>query len=183
MSALLRPAAQGDVPHPPRPADARRGASLLPVVQVMIFGYAIRTDVNARPPRDRRPAPDPATLALRAALRRRRRLPRRRRRARARRPRAALPARRRAGRRSSSSPASPTSSARGLPARLLLITDATEPNTGSAIQGYALAVIERYERDLQTSRRRPGRRDPHRRRRSACASTRRARARTCSCRG
>ena len=31
--------------------------------------------------------------------------------------------------------------ARGLPARLLLITDATEPNTGSVVQAYATAVV------------------------------------------
>jgi ABC-2 type transport system permease protein len=40
--------------------------------------------------------------------------------------------------------------ARGLPAGLLIITDAAEPNTGSTAQSYALAVIQGYERELST---------------------------------
>jgi ABC-2 type transport system permease protein len=38
--------------------------------------------------------------------------------------------------------------ARGLPARVLVVADASEPNSGSAMQSYALAVIQGYERDL-----------------------------------
>jgi ABC-2 type transport system permease protein len=38
---------------------------------------------------------------------------------------------------------------RGLPARVRIMTDATEPNTGSVVQSYALQVIERYEREQQ----------------------------------
>ena len=41
---------------------------------------------------------------------------------------------------------------RGVPARLLVVTDATEPNTGSTIQSYALAVIQAYQRDLRAAR-------------------------------
>jgi ABC-2 type transport system permease protein len=40
--------------------------------------------------------------------------------------------------------------ARGLPARVSIITDMTEPNTGSVVQSYALAVIEDYRRELQS---------------------------------
>jgi len=37
---------------------------------------------------------------------------------------------------------------RGIPAQLLVITDATEPNTGSLLQAYTSAVIQGYEREL-----------------------------------
>jgi ABC-2 type transport system permease protein len=37
--------------------------------------------------------------------------------------------------------------ARGLPARLLIVSDASEPNTGSIVQAYAAAVIQGYQRD------------------------------------
>ena len=37
--------------------------------------------------------------------------------------------------------------ARGLPARVLVVADASEPNSGSAMESYALAVIQGYERD------------------------------------
>jgi ABC-2 type transport system permease protein len=37
---------------------------------------------------------------------------------------------------------------RGLPARVQVIADATEPNTGSTRQNYALSVIRTYEREL-----------------------------------
>ncbi|NUQ21807.1 MAG: ABC transporter permease [Gemmatimonadaceae bacterium] len=38
---------------------------------------------------------------------------------------------------------------RGEPARALLVTDASDPNTGSTMQAYALAVIGDYERTLR----------------------------------
>jgi len=38
---------------------------------------------------------------------------------------------------------------RNEPAGLLIVADATEPNTGSVIQSYANAVIDGYERELQ----------------------------------
>ena len=119
----------------------------LPVVQVVLFGFAIRTDVN-----DVRlvvvdPAPDYATIALRNRF-------------------------------SSSGvfqmvavvprttdldplfqtgaaqqavvfePGFAENIAKGDPARLLLVTDATEPNTGSLLQAYAQAVIEGYQREI-----------------------------------
>jgi ABC-2 type transport system permease protein len=38
--------------------------------------------------------------------------------------------------------------ARGLPARVLVVADASEPNSGSAMESYALAVIQGYQRDV-----------------------------------
>jgi ABC-2 type transport system permease protein len=38
----------------------------------------------------------------------------------------------------------------GSPAQLLVITDATEPNTGSLLQAYAEAVVQGYEREIGT---------------------------------
>jgi ABC-2 type transport system permease protein len=38
--------------------------------------------------------------------------------------------------------------ARGLPARILIVADASEPNSGSAMESYALGVIQGYERDI-----------------------------------
>jgi hypothetical protein len=68
--------------------------------------------------------------------------------------------------------------AAGDAAQLLVITDATEPNTGSSRQLYVNAVIQQYESDMG---KRSGavRITPQVRR----ASIRRARARTCSCPG
>ena len=117
---------------------------LLPVVQVILFGYSIRTDV-----RDVRlavvdPAPDATTLALRArfgasgTFRVVADVPRvedleplfQRGAAQA-----AVVIERGLGERL----------ARGLPARVLVITDATEPNTGSARQAQVAAVIRDFD--------------------------------------
>ena len=38
--------------------------------------------------------------------------------------------------------------ARGLPARVLVVADASEPNSGSAMESYAVAVIQGFQRDL-----------------------------------
>jgi ABC-2 type transport system permease protein len=121
---------------------------LMPVLQVIIFGYAIRTDVDHVRLAVIDPSPDDATLALRSrftaagvftvvAVASR------------------VDALEPLFQRSDAQVAivfDPDFSehlARGLPARLLLITDATEPNTGSVVQSYATAVIEGYERELQ----------------------------------
>src|SRR4029434_10511017 len=37
---------------------------------------------------------------------------------------------------------------RGLQTELLIVSDATEPNTGSIVQAYAAAVVEQYAREL-----------------------------------
>jgi ABC-2 type transport system permease protein len=44
--------------------------------------------------------------------------------------------------------------ARGDPAQILIVTDATEPNTGSLLQAYAQAVVDGYQRELEPSARR-----------------------------
>jgi ABC-2 type transport system permease protein len=119
----------------------------MPVVQVILFGFAIRTDVENVRLAIVDPAPDNATLELRnrfaatdnfrlAAV-----IPR-------------VEALEELFQRGSAqqavvfTPGFADRIARGLPAQILIITDATEPNTGSAAQGYALSVIQTYERDL-----------------------------------
>ena len=124
---------------------------LMPLVQVLLFGYALRNDI-----RDVRlaivdPSPDDASLRLRARLA--------------------------ATSRFQIVAVSPTSEAleplfrrgaadaalvfpadfagdlaRGTPAQLLLITDASDPNTGSTVEAYALAVIGDFERALRAER-------------------------------
>jgi ABC-2 type transport system permease protein len=117
---------------------------LLPVVQVVLFGYAIRTDV-----RDVRlaivdPAPDATTLAIRARL-------------------AATPTFRTVALLNTPAtldslfqtgvaqvavlfqPALGERLARRLPAEVLVVTDASEPNTGTARQSYVAAVIRQFD--------------------------------------
>ncbi len=128
----------------------RRTATVLmalPVVQVLLFGYAIRTDVNDVRLAIVDPAPDNTTLALRnrfAAAGIFRIV-------------ASVP------RTEDLDPLFETGAAqqaivfgqdftadlgRGEPAQLLVITDATEPNTGSLLQAYAEAVVQQYSADL-----------------------------------
>jgi ABC-2 type transport system permease protein len=121
----------------------------LPVVQVVMFGYAIRTDIDRVRLAIVDPHPDYATLALRsrfgaadlfrtvAVVTRVEGLD-------------PLFERGDAQAALVFEPAFADRLARGLPGRLLLITDATEPNTGSTIQSYANAVIDGYERELQS---------------------------------
>jgi ABC-2 type transport system permease protein len=122
--------------------------TLMPVLQVILFGYAIRTDIDHVKLVIVDPAPDQATLELRnrfagAGLFEIVRV-------------------------------QPTTNgleemfqryeaheavvfqagfadklARGLPAGALVITDATEPNIGSAVQTYAVAVLQAYEQEQQ----------------------------------
>jgi ABC-2 type transport system permease protein len=120
---------------------------LMPILQVVLFGYAIRTDVEHVRLAIVDPTPDHATLALRARF-------------------AAtdlfrtvavmrspagleqMLARGDAQEAVVLEPGFADRIARGMPARVLVIADATEPNTGSAMQDYATAVVERYEREL-----------------------------------
>jgi ABC-2 type transport system permease protein len=121
---------------------------LLPVVQVILFGYAIRTDVDHVRLAIVDPTPDAATIALRArfegggvfetvALTRHTSDLEQ------------LFQRGTAQQALVFEPGFADRLGRGLPAGVLLISDATEPNTGSAIQSYASAVIQAYESELQ----------------------------------
>jgi ABC-2 type transport system permease protein len=122
--------------------------TLMPVLQVILFGYAIRTDIDHVKLVIVDPAPDQATLELRNRF---------------------------AGaglfeivrvqptthgldemfQRSQAHEAVVFQTgfadqlARGLPAGVLVITDATEPNIGSAVQAYAVAVLQSYEQEQQ----------------------------------
>jgi ABC-2 type transport system permease protein len=118
----------------------------MPVVQVVLFGYAVRTDVDEVRLAVVDPAPDAATLELRNRLRGTGVF----------RVVAVLPRSEALGRLFARDaiqqaivfePEFGRRLARGMPARVQLIVDASEPNTGSAIQSYALAVIQDYERE------------------------------------
>ncbi|MGH7525747.1 MAG: ABC transporter permease [Gemmatimonadales bacterium] len=122
---------------------------LLPVVCVVLFGFAIRTDVTDVRVAIVDPTPDYATLELRsrlvagevfrpvAVMRHSAELDR-------------LFQQGRAKVAVVFEPGFAGRLARGMPARVLLITDATEPNTGSRIESYAMTVIQDYERELRS---------------------------------
>ena len=119
---------------------------LMPILQVILFGYAIRTDISSIRLAFVDPAPDAATVALRNRF-------------------AAtdlfrivrvLPSAGSLDRLFASgaiqeaivlAPDFADRLARGLPARVLVVADASEPNSGNAMQGYALGILQRYEAD------------------------------------
>lgn len=124
---------------------------LMPVVQVILFGFAIRTDVQDIRLAIVDPRPDHVTLEIRNRLEA----------SEAFRTVAVVP------RTSDIEPLFQRGAAqeavvfqpgfaerldRGLPARVQVIVDATEPNTASTRQNYTLAVIRAYDRE----RRGPG---------------------------
>lgn len=126
----------------------------LPVLQVIIFGYAIRTDVDHVRLAIVDPAPDSVTLAMRArfgaagvfetvAV-----VPR-------------IEQLEELFRRGTAQGAVVFEAgfaerlARGLPAGLLIIADATEPNTGSIVAAYANAVVQGYEQEGEAAPRTP----------------------------
>lgn len=120
---------------------------LMPVVQVILFGFAIRTDVKDIRLAIVDPSPDHVTLEIRHRLEA----------SEAFRTVAVLPTtdgldglfrRGTAQEAIVFEPRFATRLDRGLPARVQVIADATEPNTGSTRQNYALAVIRDYEREL-----------------------------------
>lgn len=123
--------------------------SLLPPLQVVIFGYAIRTDVDHVRLAIVDPQPDHETLALRqrfagagvfditAVVPRTEDLE-------------PIFQRGEAQQAIVFAPQFADTLARGVPAGLMIIVDGSEPNTGSVIQSYAMAVVAAYERDLQT---------------------------------
>jgi ABC-2 type transport system permease protein len=118
----------------------------LPVLQVIIFGYAIRTDVDHVRLAIVDPAPDPATLAVRGRFAATRTfetvavLPR-------------IEALEDLFKRGVAQGAVVFEAGfaerlgRGLPAGLLIIADAAEPNTGSMVAAYATAVVQAYQQE------------------------------------
>ncbi|HEU4562703.1 MAG TPA: ABC transporter permease [Longimicrobium sp.] len=121
---------------------------LMPLIQVLLFGYAIRTEVENIRLAVVDPEPDPATLEIRsrfggtgmyrtvAVLRD---------------PAQLEPLFRRGEARQAVvfEPGFNARLARGEPARVQVITDAADPNTGATMRAYALAVIQQYERELR----------------------------------
>ncbi|HEX2093976.1 MAG TPA: ABC transporter permease [Longimicrobiaceae bacterium] len=122
-------------------------ALAMPLIQVLLFGFAIRTEVEEVRLAVVDPAPDHATLEIRARLastglfRTVAVLP------------TSAPLERLFQRGDARAavvfePGFAGRLGRGEPARVLLVSDATEPNQGSRIQAYALNVIRGYEREL-----------------------------------
>ena len=119
---------------------------LMPVVQVILFGFAIRTDVKDVRVAIVDPRPDHVTLEIRqrleaseafrtvAVVSRTEDLDR-------------LFQRGSAQEAVVFEPDFAQRLDRGLPARVQIITDATEPNTASTRQNYTLSVIRAYERE------------------------------------
>jgi ABC-2 type transport system permease protein len=121
---------------------------LMPLVQVVLFGFALRSDV-----RDIRvaivdPSADASTLALRARFAGTGRF-----RVVADAPSAdVLEPLFRRGQADVAlviEPGFGSNLDRGLPARLLLVTDASDPNTGTTMQAYSRAVINDFRADLR----------------------------------
>ncbi|HUR95160.1 MAG TPA: ABC transporter permease [Gemmatimonadales bacterium] len=123
---------------------------LMPVVQVILFGFAIRTDVKDVRLAIVDPSPDHVTLEIRHRLEASEAfttvavLPTT----------AALDGFFRRGAAQMAvvfEPRFATRLDRGLPARVQVIADGTEPNTGSTRQNYVLAVLRDYDRELGTA--------------------------------
>ena len=127
----------------------------LPVVQVVLFGFAIRTDVDVVRLAIVDAAPDYATMALRerfasAGIFRTVSVVART---------ADLEPLFQNGQAQQAivfKPGFAADLARGEPAQIRIVTDATEPNTGSFLQAYAQAVIDGYQRELSASAMSPG---------------------------
>lgn len=122
---------------------------LLPLAQVILFGYALRTDVRGVRVAFVDPAPDASTQELRArfaatdVFRVVEVLPST----------AGVPrsfARGRVNQAVVLQPGFAQALARGQGAQVMIITDATDPNTGATMQAYATAVVQAYERELRT---------------------------------
>lgn len=127
---------------------------VLPVLQVIIFGYAIRTDVDHVRLAIVDPAPDSVTLALRSRFTA----------ARVFETVAVVPRvelleplfQRGAAQVAVAFEAGFAERlARGLPAGLAIVADATEPNTGSIVSAYANAVVQGYEQEADAASRTP----------------------------
>lgn len=124
---------------------------LMPLAQVVLFGYALRTDVNDVRLAIVDPTPDDASLSLRARFTGNGRF-----RVVALAPNVATlePLFRRGGADVALviAPGLAQALADGTPARLQLLTDASNPNTGTTVQTYAGAVIRDWQRTLPGAR-------------------------------
>ncbi len=148
-AAALRAFIMKEVRHILRDRQTLTILLLMPLVQVVLFGFALRSDV-----RDIRlavvdPSPDHATVALRSRFIGTGRF------------RVVADAASadvlepifRRGRADAALVIDPEFGSnldRGLPARLLLVTDASDPNTGTTMQAYVRAVINDYRADLRS---------------------------------
>ncbi|HET6408920.1 MAG TPA: ABC transporter permease [Chthoniobacteraceae bacterium] len=121
---------------------------LMPILQVILFGYAIRTDINNIRVAVVDPRPDYATLELRNRLTAtglfevKRVLQNTR----------DLDRLFQAGEIHEAivfESGFADRLGRGMPGRVQVITDATDPNSGNAMQGYTVLVIQGYERELR----------------------------------
>jgi len=133
-----------EVRHIARDRQTAAVLLLLPVVQVMLFGFAIRTDVNDVRLAIVDPAPDAVTLALRARFtggnvfqtvavtRTTNDLTR-------------LFADGTAQQAIVFEPGFGERLGRGESPQLLIVSDATEPNTGALLQAYAESVVQSFE--------------------------------------
>ena len=124
---------------------------LLPLAQVVLFGFALRTDVRGVRLVVVDPAPDAASLQLRSRFEATglfeivQVLPGS----------ASLPGWFERGAADQALVLEADFAGdlgRGEGARALVITDATDPNTGSTMEAYATTVIQRYERELRDHR-------------------------------
>ncbi|MBC7791331.1 MAG: ABC transporter permease [Anaerolineae bacterium] len=151
MSSAFRGFVRKEVLHLLRDRQTLAILLLLPLIQMLLFGFAIRTEVDDINIAVVDPAPDPVTLELRNRLeasglfRIRSVL-------------VGTAGLKRLFEENSVRQAIVFESGfaaqleRGEPARAQIITDATDPNSGSAMQAYALAVIQSYEAELRAAR-------------------------------
>lgn len=120
---------------------------LMPLVQVVLFGYALRSDVRNVRLAIVDPTPDYATLALRQRFQAASRF----RIVATERSMSGVEPLFRKGKIDLAVSLDPDFAARiqsGAPARILIAVDASDPNTGSTMQAYARAVIAEYEQEI-----------------------------------
>jgi ABC-type multidrug transport system, permease component len=154
MSGALRAFVVKEVRHILRDRQTLTILLLLPLVQVVLFGFALRSDVH-----DIRlvivdPSPDAATLALRSRFEGTGRF----RVVATAASTSAIEPRFRRGAADVALVFGPDFAgdlARGVPAQLLLVSDASDPNTGTTMQAYVRAVISQYQDELHAEGKSP----------------------------
>ena len=151
MSSAFRGFVRKEILHLLRDPQTLAILLLLPLIQMLLFGFAIRTEVDDIRIAVVDPAPDPVTLELRNRLQAS----------------GLFEIRSVHVATAGLKPLFESGSVRqaivfeagfaaqlvrGEPARLQIITDATDPNSGSAMQAYAMAVVQNYEAELRAER-------------------------------